>query len=244
MNKKPTILAVAALGSLALIGTGFAGWVIAANAETSADGTIKAYTVTDNRLEIDGNPTWDNDNKAEIRFGMTEDTSGISKPWFTFNEEDGIEKLDATYTVRIKSKNTADTGKVKVTVNLGVVEAEEKDPNKASIDAAVAAWTTAVNDKLVAGPTYEIKCGDKAADEVNGDALTENGLNYAVKVQFAWGDYFKINGQGEALNPYKFYNSFTASDKGNDAAEKMVTLSAINSARFVLKLNFDRVETK
>ena len=56
MNKKPTILAVAALGSLALIGTGFAGWVIVANATSTASGNITAYQVTDNRLTATG--TW------------------------------------------------------------------------------------------------------------------------------------------------------------------------------------------
>ena len=52
MKRKAMIMAVASLGSMALIGTGFAGWVISANATTSAEGVITAYDVKDQRLEI------------------------------------------------------------------------------------------------------------------------------------------------------------------------------------------------
>ena len=53
MKKKAMIMAVASLGSMALIGTGFAGWVISANATTNASGVIAAYDVADHRLSVE-----------------------------------------------------------------------------------------------------------------------------------------------------------------------------------------------
>ena len=63
MKKKAMIMAVASLGSMALIGTGFAGWVISANTSTDAKGVITAYDVKDQRLTI-SNEKWTTEKNA------------------------------------------------------------------------------------------------------------------------------------------------------------------------------------
>ena len=225
MNKKPTILAVAALGSLALIGTGFAGWVIAADANTSAEGTIKAYTVTDNRLEIAAGAAWD-DGKGDIKFAQPATLSDYSDPWFTFNETD-TEKLTATYNVTVKSKNAQDSGKVKATATVTIPEGAGKK-----------AWEQAVHDNYVAKPTVDIKLGDKKAAE-GGDTIVPTGMNYSFVVNFGWGDHFKIN--DTIKNPYDFYNSSAIAGKGDDAAKAMAAIAAIGTTKFTLNITFARV---
>ena len=227
MNKKPTILAVAALGSLALIGTGFAGWVIAANAETSAEGTITAYEVTDNRLTIDKDTAaWD-DKTGSIKFAKPATLTSYEGAWFTF-EGDDTEKLTATYNVTVKSKNADDAGKVKATAEVAVSEREGKT-----------AWTEAVAANYVADPSVEIKLGESAAQQ-EGDTIQRGGMNYSFIVKFGWGSHFSVN--GEAKNPYDFYNSSDAATKGDDAADAMAAIAKINQAKFTLKISFARVD--
>lgn len=225
MNKKPTILAVAALGSLALIGTGFAGWVIAANAKTSAEGTITAYTVTDNRLEIATGAAWD-DETGDIKFAKPKTPSSYSNPWFTFNETD-TEKLTATYNVTVKSKNAQDSGKVKATATVTIPEGVGKT-----------AWTEAAGAHYVVEPTVDIKLGNNKAAE-GGDTIVPTGMNYSFVVNFGWGDHFKKD--DTIRNPYDFYNSYTIAEKGNDAAEAMAAIAAIGTTRFTLNITFARV---
>lgn len=224
MNKKPTILAVAALGSLALIGTGFAGWVIAADAKTSAEGTITAYTVTDNRLEI-ATAAWD-DEKGDIKFAKPKTPSSYSNPWFTFNGTD-TEKLTATYNVTVKSKNAEDSGQVKATATVTIPEGDGKK-----------AWTEAVGAHYVVEPTVDIKLGDKKAAE-GGDNIVPAGMNYSFVVNFGWGDHFKIDGTNK--NPYDFYNSSTIAEKGDDAATAMGVIAKIGITTFTLNITFARV---
>lgn len=224
MNKKPTILTVAALGSLALIGTGFAGWVIAANAETSAEGTITAYTVTDNRLEI-ATAAWDG-GKGDIKFAQPATPSDYSDPWFTFNETD-TEKLTATYNVTVKSKNAADSGKVKATATVTVSEGDGKT-----------AWTQAVGANYVVKPTVDIKLGVNKAAE-GGDTIVPAGMSYSFVVNFGWGDHFKIGNTNK--NPYDFYNSSAIAEKGDDAAQVMAAIAAIGTTKFTLNITFARV---
>lgn len=224
MNKKPTILAVAALGSLALIGTGFAGWVIAANAKTSAEGTITAYTVTDNRLEI-AKEAWDG-GKGDIKFAQPATPSSYSNPWFTFNGND-TEKLTATYNVTVTSKNTEDSGKVKATATVTISEGDGKT-----------AWTQAVGANYVVEPTVDIKLGDKKAAE-GGDTIVPAGMSYSFVVNFGWGNHFKMGDTNR--NPYDFYNSSTIADKGDDAATAMGVIAKIRTTKFTLNITFARV---
>ena len=54
MKRKTLTLTLSILACLALIGVGFASWIISANTSTKAEGSFIVDTVTDNRLEATG----------------------------------------------------------------------------------------------------------------------------------------------------------------------------------------------
>lgn len=193
MKKKAMIMAVASLGSMALIGTGFAGWVISANAEMKAEGVITAFDVADQRLVVtDG--TWKNGDadaadakaaKGKIVFGKKDVTLGAEvTPWFTFNEAGGAEQLTDIYTFTVASRDKNDTaGKFTASFKTGGF----------AVTSAPDAWTAATTAELVGDPKISF---DKTEYNLNGTT----GVAVTMTVTFKWGSHF-----GD-LNPYEFYN--------------------------------------
>lgn len=53
MKRKTLTLTLSILACLALIGVGFASWVISADTSTNATGSFIVDTVTDNRLVVE-----------------------------------------------------------------------------------------------------------------------------------------------------------------------------------------------
>lgn len=244
MNKKPTILAVAALGSLALIGTGFAGWVIVANAETKANGNITAYEVTDNRLNATGK--WAGDgataDSGSIVFGKPKNASDTASTWFKSNDV-GEEKLSDTYTLSIESKNKNDTANVKVSAKLETTETDiTNKPYQAALD-----------DHWITAPTLTYSGTDLFKKDSSGGVPSSVELTLvAGKVfaeftfGFAWGSHF---GGETPQNPFTYYNSKEAGNTidattgetyGNDAAKVMGALGKINGTQFSITFTIER----
>lgn len=229
MKKKAMIMAVASLGSMALIGTGFAGWVISANTETSAKGVITAYDVKDQRLTISGE-SWDekgDDGSGSIVFGQpkTKDTFEQT-PWFTFTSDVNQEVLNNTFTFNVASGDASDTGNFKVAAEI-VVE----DTN------ANTAWQSAITNEVVAKP-------DVALDGTDGVyTLAKTPTAVTIGLTFSWGAHF------ESKNPYNFYNKKKIGDYvdakktktwGDDANEFMTYFNAITKVNFTLKITVTR----
>ncbi len=192
MKKKAMIMAVASLGSMALIGTGFAGWVISANATTSASGVVTAFDVADHRLVVEGG-TWDKangDGNGEIVFG-TNNKTGLTNNWFSFSSGEGekAEQLEIVYTFTVKSKDDGDTGTFTV--------AQQTGENKFKLTAGADNWTNAKTLGLVAAEP-EVKF-----DTPEGGAykLAAAGTTVKMTVTFKWGTHF-----GDK-NPLEFYNN-------------------------------------
>ncbi len=191
MKKKAMIMAVASLGSMALIGTGFAGWVISANATTSASGVVTAFDVADHRLVVESG-TWDKknaDGNGEIIFG-TNNATGLAHDWFSFTGEDGkTEQLKIVYTFTVKSKDAGDAGKFTVAQQMG--------ENKFKLTAGADNWTNAKNLGLVAAePKVEFDTPEGGAYTLAAAGTTVN-----MTVTFKWGSHF-----GDK-NPLEFYNN-------------------------------------
>lgn len=240
MNKKPTILAVAALGSLALIGTGFAGWVIVANAETKANGNITAYEVTDNRLNATGK--WAGDgvtaDSGSIVFGKPKNASDTASTWFKSNDV-GEEKLSDTYTLSIESKNKNDTANVKVSAKLQTTETD--NANKP--------YQTALDNYWITAPTLTCSGTDLFKKDSSSVelALVAGEVSAEFTFGFAWGSHF---GGGTPQNPFTYYNSKEAGETidattsetyGNDAAKVMGALGKINGTQFSITFTIERV---
>ncbi len=236
MNKKPTILAVAALGSLALIGTGFAGWVIAANAETTANGTITAYEVTDNRLVIK-DPAWDSNN-GTIIFGTPKGYTNESA-WFSATEVKE-EILSGSYSLTVKSNNEKDTGKVKVSFSDIAVDENGKDKYAAAIAPG--------KGQLVKAPTITVHKGDSGEDTVENNGMIDlaaAGVKLTFKVEFGWGEHFG------GINPYTYYkgkgydSTITEGNSetyGDDAVNSLKAVSALNGLSFNFTIHLDRID--
>lgn len=228
MKKKAMIMAVASLGSMALIGTGFAGWVISADTETKASGVITAYDVQDQRLKIADGGSWatpvsTSDASGKIIFGKPADAA--NDKWFSFvGVED--ELLVNTYNFKVLSGDEADTASFTVTPTIEVA-AENKD-----------AWDRAVTDGIVANATFDTPKNLKLTGTT--------AVDVAVKVTFAWGTHFTVD--KAVVNPYTFYTAHKPEDKfgkttyGEDAANFMAKFKTIQSVKFTLNIAVARVK--
>lgn len=232
MKKKAMIMAVASLGSMALIGTGFAGWVISTNAEWTANGVVTAYDVQDHRLQI-GEKSWAQkatDGKSgKIVYGKPSKATSGSK-WFDFTDVCN-ECLTNSYTFTVASGDKSDNGKFNVSATLAIADAK-KD-----------AWNTAFTAGIVGEPAAVVTTGT--------EQMVLNGTTpvaVSVGVTFKWGSHFKV-GEEEAKNPYTFYNEHPYSEEissgktyGDDAAAFMQKFSTIKDAGFTLKITVTRVK--
>lgn len=229
MKKKAMIMAVASLGSMALIGTGFAGWVISANTSTNAKGVITAYDVKDQRLTI-SDEKWATEKTAgsgSIIFGQPKAKETFDNPWFTFTKDVEEEVLSNTFTFNVASGDSGETGKFKVAAEIVV---EDTDANTA--------WQNAITKEVVAAPAVAVG----GTDGVYTLAKTPTAVT--IDLTFNWGSHFG------SKNPYNFYNAKTIGDYadtaktktwGDDANEFMTHFNAITEVNFTLKITVTRV---
>ena len=265
MNKKPTILAVGVLGSLALIGTGFAGWVITATATEEANGSITAYTVADNRVFIDEAVYWDdvqvtneNNLKGQIVFGKpstyaeTTDGSGNTVQWLTATSDMGVEHLSAVYKFSGKFTNA----------NLNITATYNITGDAANL----AAYSDALGNtkKLIEGPAipgeqvsnvigttstaagvyYTVrKSTDSTTDDYEdiGDA-NKGTLRHLFEIEVHWN--FKWGQRFGGENPFDHYNELLPNSEhtsgitnADDASAALADLAKANGVNF--SFNFE-----
>lgn len=169
MKRKTLTLTLSILACLALIGVGFASWIISAEVSaTPAEGSFIVDTVTDRSYKVEG--AWLS-NQSNITFGAPTTMNNVENAWLTNNSEDKKENLTVTYQLTVKyGDNTPATGikdKIITTVSAPA------DPN----------YTAAVNGGLIIAPT-------NATVEETGKGT---GV-YNITVTYQWGEHFgKVN---------------------------------------------------
>lgn len=163
MKRKTLTLTLSILACLALIGVGFASWIISANTSTKAEGSFIVDTVNDKTYKVEG--AWLN-SQSKITFGAPA-TMDLENPWLTNNSEGKTEKLTVTYQLTVTYGNgTKATGIAnKITA---VVTASES-----------ASYTAAVDGGLIIAPTNATV---EEAPEGNG--------KYNITVTYQWGEHF------------------------------------------------------
>lgn len=227
MKKKAMIMAVASLGSMALIGTGFAGWVISANAEVNANGTITAYDVKDRRLKVTegtwSRPVSGTDTSGAIIFGAAKeaDKGGITNPWFTMEGMDE-EVLENTYSFTV-APGKDDTRTLSIKPTLTVYSKYVKGGSDNVVSAEYAA---AIAGSAFIAPQEFVVTGDHVT-------LTgETAIDCSVKIAFKWGT--KFGGH----NPYVYYNGAEKNAKDNckDAIDDLAVIEKLNNQKFVLSI--------
>ena len=228
MKKKAMIMAVASLGSMALIGTGFAGWVISANAEFTANGTITAYDVKDRRLQVTkgtwSRPVSEADTSGAIIFGAAKeaDKGGITNPWFTMEGMDE-EVLENTYSFTVASgKDDTRTLSIKPTLTVYSTYVKESDSGNVVSEE----YTAATAKGAFIAPQEFVVTGHNV--KLTGEAA----INCSVKIAFKWGTKFG------SVNPYVYYNGAgkNATDNGKDAIDDLAVIEKLNNQKFVLSI--------
>lgn len=239
MNKKPTILAVAALGSLALIGTGFAGWVIVANATSTASGNITAYTVADRRLNVT-EAKWGSEksDRGSIIFGKpAHPNPSVTSAWF-FGEDVETEKLEDSFVVNVKSGDANDQTDATVSAKIAPTDPDDAAWKKAAIENNyVAAPTITFNG------TSDVDLSGDATGSLKLKGTTEVAATFTVK--FSWGEYFKVG--NEIKNPYDFFNEKEAGKTvsepgsvtwGEEAKTVMSAIADLDQLEFTVTVTF------
>lgn len=221
MKRKTLTLTLSILACLALIGVGFASWIISAEVSaTPAEGSFIVDTVNDKSYKVEG--AWLN-NQSKITFGAPATMNNVENAWLTNNSEDKKENLTVTYQLTVKyGDNTPATGikdKIITTVSAPA------DPN----------YTAAVNGKLIIAPT-----------SATVEETAEGSGIYNITVTYKWGKHFADSADAsEGVNPYTYYNGKEATGKLNgsettymqDAKTSLETLSKIEaSVKFTLSI--------
>lgn len=217
MKRKTLTLTLSILACLALIGVGFASWIISADTSTPAQGSFIVDTVSDKSYTVTGD--W-KDKKSEIIFSAP--TGVTTSGWLT-NDSAKKENLTVTYQLTVKyGDNTPATGikdKIITTVSAPA------DPN----------YTAAVNGGLISAPT-----------SATVEETAEGSGIYNITVTYKWGKHFADSAEAsEGVNPYTYYNGKEATGKLNgsettymqDAKTSLETLSKIEaSVKFTLSI--------
>ena len=219
MKRKTLTLTLSILACLALIGVGFASWIISANAADKAEGSFIVDTVTDKTYKVEG--TWLN-NQSKITFGAPATMNNTSGTWLTNDSTDKKENLTVTYQLTVTYGDTTPATGIKDKIT-AVVTAPEN-----------ANYTAAVNGELIIAPT-SAKVEETATPGV-----------YNITVTYKWGKHFADSADAtEGVNPYTYYNAKIATDKLSgtettymqDAKTSLDTLSKIEaSVKFTLNI--------
>lgn len=169
MKRKTLTLTLSILACLALIGVGFASWIISAEVSaTSAEGSFIVDTVTDRSYKVEG--AWLS-NQSNITFGAPATMNNVENAWLTNNSEDKKENLTVTYQLTVTyGDGTKATG---IANKITAVVTAPADEN----------YTAAVDGKQIIAPTNATVV---EAPEGNG--------KYNITVTYQWGEHFgKVN---------------------------------------------------
>ncbi len=229
MKRKTLSLTLCLLTCLALIGVGFAAWIITATDTQTRTGNIEVDTVTDNRYSLDVTPA--EGSAQSIIFGAPATMNDTNATWLTNSGgADKTESLEATFTVKVLKGN--DAKGIAVNYNGGdpVAEAPTMTVGVSVFnadDSANTAWATAIAQHVVSDFTVEITSA----------TTDENGTVYTVKVIGHWGSAFN-NADGTPINPYNYYNdgTKTAATHGEEAVTNLGYVAALANAKYKLTL--------
>lgn len=168
MKRKTLTLTLSILACLALIGVGFASWIISADTSATAQGSFIVDTVTDKSYKVEG--IWLG-NQSKITFGAPTTMNNTEKTWLTNDSTDKKENLTVTYQLTVTYGDTTPATGIANKITAVVTAPENEN------------YTAAVNGKLIIAPT-------NATVEETGEGT---GV-YNITVTYQWGEHFgKVN---------------------------------------------------
>lgn len=220
-KRKKIAFAAVILGGVALVSSGFAAWVLSANATKGATGVTTVGTVKDNSLSMsielqyqnpetkiwekqtpssgeevatgtfDFDPTYEDVRKADQR---------------VYNDGELFERLTLRYVVTVSSKTNDSFDKL----NVKMVETDtEKVKNAVGKNYVVAPDCFAdagVTISADAASEPKFKKDDKTVTgATDADKICTWTINYDVS--FKWGSFFSATKEGEGTNPGDYFDS-------------------------------------
>lgn len=239
-NKKMAVAGISLLGSIGVISTGFAGWIIAAQPQYgNGTGSITAdATVTSKMLTIESQAFGDTvATNGNIRFAPKVVT-GLAHSWLSADVTGGEEDLDAVYTVTLGIENVK-----KITVsNIVLTETATSGTPYATLASSgngpVGTLPTFTDNKAPAtanGKGYIVATSSNTTyqfGDVSNGSLSTGELadslkkfTFTIGVHFAWGKLFNYQ------NPYSYYNGMEWNkDNQTNASTNIKTLDALNKS--------------
>lgn len=213
MKRKTLTLTLSILACLALIGVGFASWVISAEVSaTPAEGSFIVDTVNDKSYKVEG--AW-LDSQSKITFGAPA-TMNASNSWLTNDSTDKKENLTVTYQLTVTYGDTKPATGIANKITAVVTAPENEN------------YTAAVNGKLIIAPT-------NATVEETGEGT---GV-YNITVTYQWGEHFGKFNPYKYYNLKNATDKLNGSETTymQDAKTSLETLSKIEaSVKFTLSI--------
>lgn len=227
-KRKKIAFAAVILGGVALVSSGFAAWVLSADAKKESTGVTTVGTVEDNSLtmniklqylvysgkEDNITETWTDQDPAtgeEIAkgtFDFDPTYKDVRKPGQrVYNDGKAFERLTLRYVVTVSSKtnNSFDELNVKMVetsgekVNLAVGKNYVIAPDCFTADAGVTISADEKNDP-------KFKKTDHTGEEFTGaEKICTWTINYDVT--FKWGSFFSTTKTGVGINPGDYFDS-------------------------------------
>lgn len=209
-KKRTLVISLSLLGSVALIGTGFATWVISQNASATTNGNIITDTTTDNTLSIT-DIYWDEKKGAgSICFGWTGEAS--EGAWLT--NTDSSKKEDLTSTVYFSVGPATAIKDVSATIAIAEGSKDTWDKNHGDLVVLPTSLTPTLKDSATAG-------------------------KYKCEIAFAWGSHFGGQNPLTYYNEHKANEKIGESETtyAADAKASLDKLSKLNNCQFVVTLS-------
>lgn len=210
IKKRTLVISLSLLGSVALIGTGFATWVISQNASATTNGNIITDTTTDNTLSIT-DIYWDeNKDAGSICFGW--DGKASEDAWLT--NTDTSKKADLTSTVYFSVGPATAIKDVTATIAIAEGSKATWDENHGDLVALPTSLTPALVDSATAG-------------------------KYKCEITFTWGSHFGGQNPLTYYNQHKASDKIGESEITYvaDAKASLDKLSELNNCQFVVTLS-------
>lgn len=230
-NKKMAVAGISLLGSIGVISTGFAGWIISAapvsnhgTGSITADGNVTSKSVTFGECKFDD---------ASIYYGPN--ATSKEGGWLTATKVKDP-KLTANYTLNINYSGVSKITISKIQIEEVIADGGSSkyqpllDSKYVDVLPALTKTATANHSAITAkvtGVTDEkVTYGDKqiSYDVISAEATKTSTVTF--EIEFAWGEAF------EYQNPMDFYN------KGSYTADAATALAAFKDFSASYKFSY------
>lgn len=227
-KRKKIAFAAVILGGVALVSSGFAAWVLSANATKGASGVTTVGKVKDNSLSMSIELQYLKPGTTNVWEKQTPDSGrDIATGTFDFdptyedvrktdqriyNDGENFERLTLRYAVTVTSKDNKSFDKLNVKM--------EEEGATGKVQSAVAknyviapdCFTAAKGVDLPAdGGSFEKQDNTSKKETPDAEKVCTWTTNYDVS--FKWGSFFSATKEGEGTNPGDYFDSPAGLDK-------------------------------